>query len=202
MSENIVSANETMEEKKMMMLSEMSREALKDLYENNETLKEWNIEWTYDEFNLRMDEIFSYFREIKGTDYEMGGYYDYFRVEEKAYYEFLSACLKLNHDMGVFKDETAAMIQRGKDKAEFYYDAMLGYYDISDARFENLEKWLKGIIDTATNEIISYYRDTEDYYTSEEGREECFWDVWLPNNEDNYQSDGRYLYELDVRKFG
>lgn len=185
----------------MIKLSEMSDEALKSLYHNNEFLQKEAKEYSQEEFDFRMEEIMGYFRKIRGMEWNLGYPGNYISVEESAYKSFFDACLNLTHDMGFFTEETTALIERAGKKAEFFYDAMVGYEDISDSRFNCLENWQKKIVKSASDEIIENYMSEWNYYFSDEAAEECFFDIWIDSYGDDYLTDGEYVYEAELRKY-
>ena len=185
----------------MKLLSKLNENEIKDLYAKNDFLKNQARDGAIDELYFWAGEKMVYFKGIKSLDYNFGYPGNYINVKDGDYKDFISACLELAHDMCIFTDNTVKKLERAKAKADFYYDALIGYEDISDARFENLEKWMDGIIELAENELIEDYCNEESYYYTDKAAFEYFQDIWMDANGDAYQTDGEYVYETEYRKY-
>lgn len=192
------------EVKTVKLISGLNSEELSALYKNNSWIKEECHKWALIDFDFLMEEAFLYLKDVKGLEYNMGypGNYMCFSAYSNDNYEdFFEACIETqNKSICIFSDDVMAKIERGSKKTAFYKDCVCGYEDISAARFDQLEKWLKGIFEAAVNEIIEFYKSSEDYAYSDEAAEEAV-EFWADNHGDDYYTDGTMIYETECRKY-
>ena len=186
---------------KLRTLAELTPEELGTLYEKSDKLKQIAQEQADFDAEVLTDDIFYSLRNIKGIDYEISAYgYSYMKVKPSAYEAFLDACEGIAHDFCIFTPEQAEQIKRAKARASFYYEAVNGYEDISDDKFDMLDKWITGIVEATASaivrEIVDIYESTYDPETIREALE-CA----IDNVGEQYTTDGEYIYELAPRSY-
>lgn len=182
---------------KKRLLSELSFDELKELHNKNKFLQDA----VYDLFNScvsdDLKEIASYLKNVTGIRYDLGNIYgDYIRVFQESYKQFLEACKELEYNLCVFPEGFSALIiDRLIAKYDFYYDCISGYEDISEKRFEKLERWFESGVENVIQQILNYVDSLQDYDS------EYYLESFVEACGDEYATDGTYIYELEVKKY-
>lgn len=181
----------------MKKLSELTPEEIKSLFKCNKFMQERAQDYAQENAEIVVSEILHPFNRMHGIDYNIGYPANYFTVQQEAYKDFLDACE--NHDFSIFSEELENKIKRANDRAHFFNYLLLGYEDISDSRYRSLEAWLDGIVEEAAEAIVDYcvaeYDAVFDTFVQIEAAE-MFCDF-----NDNYETDGAYIYETTRRKY-
>ena len=163
-----------------------------EVFKNNAAFRGRIWEEALDDIYYQVDEVFSYFRhynEGRGRFETLKNYeVDYCRAQVDAdtnhLKEFLDDCIEVQQALVPFNDDLYKKITRAAARVEFYTDAACGYEDISDEKFNNLEKWLLDIVKETERAIALY---AQDYYTQfdDEGLLlDYFLTFWLDDNGD------------------
>lgn len=185
-------------------LIELSNEELKELYNKNNFLQDAVNEYAAMDAEIMTDNFLRYFDKISGVDYSIGGYNDYFTYElYKArrygdFSDFLEAVTICDADYSFLSDDLRAALHRVKNRADFYIDARNGYENISDSKFEKLEKWIKGVVADICGAICD---EASDFYTSEPEllADDLGW--FIEANYADYTTDGALIYEPQIRAY-
>lgn len=183
---------------KNKLLSALSYEELKELLQQNNFLRDEIYKYAMDCIGLEISDIARYLDKVKSIRYELGNacYGDYIKIHTEYYDQFLSACENLQKDYCIFPESfNFNKFERMQAKFDFYYDCVVGYQDISDKQFELLEKWFESGIQEIIDMILDYVDGLQDY--SELDYLECYVDSYGGE----YETDGRYIYETQVRKY-
>lgn len=174
----------------MKMLKELSLEELKSLFSANKHFHNEVEERKMMDADFFADDVLRYFRDMRYIDYSISGYgYSYMKVGYQVYKDFLNAVLKAKMDYCIEVDEEK--IERVIAKLDFYDDARCGYEDISDDKFDKLERWIEDCVDTSASAIVEFVKEIyEDAY-------EVTDDDLLFYQEDypSIETDGTYIYE-------
>ena len=184
----------------MKLLEDLTPEELQNLYSVNKKLQEMATEQATNSADYFISDILSYFSGIHGVDYNIGYPGSYMSVKPHAIPDFIRACQDMQKSYCILSDETAAKIDRAEARADFYKEARNGYETISDDKYLQLEKWIDRIISDAAGEIARSLDDEYNAaYTDEAARDnlECL----IDNIGSQYETDGRYIYEIDRRKY-
>ena len=182
----------------MKRLSELTTEEIKTLLQENKTFKEWAQEYAQESADLNISFILRPFQDVRGIDYNIGYPGDYFRVSQEYYKEFLRACQE-DDVFHMFSESTQELINRAENKSVFFEDCLYNYIDISDKKWSCLEKWMDEAVHTATNEILQFcIAENENVFNDAFIEEEA---VLFCENNDQYETDGRYIYEITRRKY-
>lgn len=185
----------------MEKLIELTLDQQKALFIKNAWLKKQAENRAEEEADFWADEVLSYFRNVRGIRYSIGYCnYNYLEVDYNHYNDFLEALRDAQKDICILSDEEALILSRLENKIEFYRDCCSGYEDISDARFSHLEKWIEGNIKYLCDCIVKYISSSYDYYYSDEGAADAL-ELLIDNIGTDYETDGIYIYELEVRKY-
>ena len=187
------------------LLSTLNDEELKALFEKNNHLQEVMYDYGCEDAGLYFDEIASTF---SYTDYRTGkketrrsaffecdsyGRY-YVKIQDEE--EFLTACNNLQKEYCFINDQAAAaLIPRLLKKVEFYIECVNGYEDISESRFEKLEKWMQAGLDKIKNLLAYYLRENIEGYTDFNYlKDEFVYQVKENNNFSDYMTDGEKVF--------
>ena len=93
-------------------------------------------------------------------------------------------------------DDLCDLLDRLTEKADFYEDCLTGYEDISDTRFNNLEKWFEEGTAKIAQCIADMY-DSEIEYAYEDERIKEFADIYAETNDDIYILDDTFTAYRD-----
>ena len=187
------------------LLSALSDEELKALFAKNNHLQEVMYNYGNEDASIYFDDIASVF---SYTDYRTGkketrrsaffecDSYGRYYVTIKDEEEFLTACNNLQKDYCFINDQAAAaLIPRLLSKVAFYEDCCCGYEDISESRFEKLEKWMQAGLDKIKNMLAYYLRENIEGYTDFNYlQEEFVYQVKENNNFCDYMTDGEKVF--------
>jgi len=179
------------------MISDLSTEELKDLFSKNEFLRKKCAERALIDMEFVMEDFFRYIGKVKGLDYNFGypGNYMNFGAYTADYYEdFFRACIDTQENMIVFSDYVLEKIKKAYSKAAFYQDCTYGYEEISEKRYNDLEKLMITTFETAKNSLFRAYSDIEDYYYSDAAAADEL-DIWADDHGSDYETDGTKIYE-------
>jgi len=178
-------------------LADLTHDELMKLYDGHKEIQEACFERLRMDTDYQEEELFSFLGAVKGLDFNLGypgNYICFSAYSRDAYDEFFEACIDVQKEYCLFPDDVYEKIKRAATKADFYRECCNGYEDISEARFEHLEKYMKTVFCEAKNSIIRAYNDMEDYCYSETGaREEA--ELWADDHNSDYYTDGINLYE-------
>lgn len=173
------------------MINTLSNDELKKVWENNQKLKDEIFQRILDdEYYFVQNEIYGCFRhydslnsrETWSMETHESSQCFYITVKESDYSQFLEDCRNLIKYVATeFTEDNEKMIERLSQKVDFYRDCVEGYEDISDDRFQKLEKWFdKGINDLAgaLKETVDKYIDSayDSDYSFEYFADGCFLD--------------------------
>jgi len=184
----------------MKLLEDLTPEELQNLYRVNKKLKELAAEEATETANFWISEILGYFSNIRSIDYNIGYPGTYMQVKPQAYPAFIEACQEMTKTFCILSPETEKKITRAAARVEFYNDARNGYEAISDAKYCQLEKWIDNIVRTAAGEIANHCENELDAsYTEEAARDHL--EILVDNIGKDYETDGRYIYEIQRRKY-
>lgn len=182
----------------MKKLSELTPEEIKALLQENETFKKWAQEYAQESTDLNISYVLRPFQGLRGIDYNIGYPGDYFRVSQEHYKDFLEACQEYEVFF-MFSESTQKLINRAENRAGFFEDCLYNYIDISDKKWSCLEKWMNEVVHTATSEILQFCTaENENIFDDAFIEEEA---IFFCENNDQYETDGRYIYEITRRKY-
>lgn len=185
------------------LISELNMDELKALYEKNSFMREECSKESLFGFEITCEDFFRYISNVKGLDYNFGypGNYMNFRAYSADYYEdFFKACIDTEKVFSIFSDDTMKKIEKAYSKAGFYQECTYGYEEISEKRYNDLDRLMTTTFEKAKNELFRAYSDLEDYYYSDAAAIDCI-DVWAENHGDDYETDGEKLYETTYRVY-
>lgn len=179
-----------------ILLSELSFEDAKSLLKNNKWLQDTLYSYAMDCISYDISEIAKHLDQVKHIRYEIGNLYDdYIRINMEYYKEFLEVAAELDNIYCILSNETLYnKVQRMINKFDFFYDCLTGYEDISDSRFEKLNRWYDSGVDEVIKTILNYVDGLTDY------DEDYYLEMWLDCYGSEYATDNEYIYELEVRR--
>lgn len=188
-----------MEQRKL--LEDLTTEEIKSLLSANKKFKEMCEEYAQENADFWNEEILKPFARVRGINYEISlCRYSYIDIGMGAYKPFLEGCEKLAHDFCIFDDTQAERINRALTRTDFYEECLNGYIDISETRFNHLNTWLESLVNDLKNviikEVLANYESVYDNATLEETAETV-----ADTYGTDYETDGLYLYETQVRKY-
>jgi hypothetical protein len=187
-------------EKTMRKLNELDPQELENLFAVNEKLRSIASERAQENADFWVSEYLTGFRNLRGVDYNIGYPANYMTVRNTAYKDFLDAAKEAQENFGLFEEETANRIERALARVEIYDDATYGYYDMSSANFTRLEKWMDEQVETIAAELAARLETEYEYaYTDDAARD--FLEFIVDEVGDKYETDGKYLYETERRKY-
>lgn len=174
----------------MKMLKDLSLEELKELYSANNHFRNEVFERKIADADFFADDVLRCFRNMRYVDYSISGYgYSYMKVGYQVYKDFLNAVLKTNKEYCLNIDE--AKIERVISKLDFYDDARCGYEDISDDKFDKLERWIEDCVNSSASAIVDYVKTIYEEAYEVNDDDLLFYQEDCPSIE----TDGRYIYE-------
>lgn len=177
----------------MRNLSDLTQEELKALFKVNKHLQEDVQERMLEDVSYWMGEYLAPFNNISGVEYSISCYYDYFRVKyPDSFGDFFEACQTMQKDYCILEDATMELVNRAAEKIEFFRDCYNNYEDISANRYKHLEKWVFGIVDRVTSEIIKSCQ--ADIYACYDFDNQLNYFLDCPENFD-FETDGTHLYK-------
>ena len=185
-------------------LSELNQEEAKALFNNNLWAKDRGQEYANDNADFWISEVLDYFRKCRALDYNIGYPGNYFTfIDYRAGYddfqELFKAYKAITADMCVISDEVYAKVKRAAARLDFYLEARNGYEDISDKKYEQLEKWIFSIIEEANADILKYLEADDDSRYNDDFIFECFYDHL--EDMDEYETDGTTVFETRFREY-
>jgi hypothetical protein len=185
-------------------LSELNFEEAKALFNINQWAKERGQEYANDNADFWIEEVLDYFRKCRALDYCIGYPGNYFTfIDSRAGYddfqELFKAYRAITKDMCVISENVFAKVERAAARLDFYLEARNGYEDISDAKYEMLEKWILSIIEEANDDILKYLEADDDSRYNDDFIFECFFDHL--EDMDDYETDGVKVYETFCREY-
>ena len=186
----------------MKKLIDLSMEEIKKLFNCNDWLKNQAHERAAEEADFFGEEVLSYFHNVRGIRYEIAGSWNrnYFEVNYNNYNDFLEALRSAQKNICILSDEEEKVLSRLEKKIDFFRDCSCGYEDISEKRYNHLEKFIDNSITFLCDCIVKYISSSYDFYNSDEGAAESL-EILIDNIGADYETDGRYIYEIDVRKY-
>jgi len=177
------------------LLNELSADELNELYTQNNWLREECAHYRDDSVSCLRDEILHHFRGIRSVDYcidDCG--YSFMRVKDTCDYSaFLSACRDIQHDYCVFDTAAEKLLGRLSAKINLYRDAYGCYVEMSDRRYAQLEGWIESGLETICSAL-------EEYLLALNVAAEEYLEDFMMNCGEDYETDGTFIYELEVRK--
>lgn len=186
----------------MKKLIDLTMEEVKNLFACNSWLQDQAKDRAAEEADFFGEEVLSYFHNVRGIRYEIAGSWNrnYFDVNYCYYSDFLDALRNAQNEICILSDEEEKVLSRLEKKIDFFRDCSSGYEDISEKRYNHLEKFIDNSITFLCDCIVKYISSSYDFYNSDEGAAESL-EILIDNIGADYETDGRYIYEIDVRKY-
>ena len=176
----------------MKRLNELTIEELKGLYAKNKWLQTQGEEYRDETAYFWVDE---YLHDIpKRIDYRIEAYNSYMYIAMYDYADFVEYCDAIEKDFGIFY-EYEGLIKRLLTRTDFYRDCVQGYEDISDDKFDLLNNWMTAGVEMLKDHLVECLQSEYEVDPVE------LLDCLIENIGDDYETDGEYIYELNVRKY-
>lgn len=176
----------------MKRLSELTFEEVKELYKVNKWLQRQGEEYRDETAYFWCDE---YLHGIpSGVDYQISYCQSYMIVNERDFAEFIEYCNDIDRDFELFYKHRD-LLKRLTARSEVFEEIRNGYKDISDSKWDLFAEWMTDGVNTLKNHLVDVLQS--EYETDPLEVLDCL----IENIGDDYETDGEYIYELDVIKY-
>lgn len=175
------------------LLNELSLDELKKLYEKNHFLQTQVEEYRDDTADFWVREYLDGLP--RRVDYSISGYsYSYINVREDDYREFIEYCNEIDRDFELFYTHRD-LLDRLTARSDVFEDILNGYKDISDSKWELFLNWMSDGVRVLTDYLVGFLQCQYETDPIE------LLDCCVDNIGDEYETDGEYIYEVNVRKY-
>ena len=188
-------------EAKKRYLPDLTPEELEKVLEANSKIWEAVAEITTENAYFWIQEIMDEFKNSVAS-YHFDSLYAG-KIHYSRYYndiDFLDEFRKADNKFGVLDETERKTLDRLTDKAEFYHDACTGYEDISETRFDHLEKWFEAGIKTLKNALVRYCESEIDNATEDDNMQEQMIDCFADAHPEIYIIGDSFTAYEDVTK--
>lgn len=122
-------------------------------------------------------------------DYEIDEWTARVEANKNMLPQFINDCIDAQKALCVFDEKLAKKLQRVAAKIDFYDDACIGYEDISEARFYNLEKWIDETVAQLEKAVATYAQGFYTQFEDDDLLNDYFITFWLDQYGDGLQVD-------------
>ena len=175
---------------KKRYLPELTQPELEKVIDANAKIREeitdYIISDVIDRFN---HEIRKFKYSVRGYSINSGVYRGHITVSDAP--QFIKDLNAGDEFIYQITDDLCDLLERLTEKADFYEDCLTGYEDISDERFNNLEKWYEEGTTKIAQCIADMYEGEIEYAYDDERIKE-FADIYADMNKDIYVLDDTY----------
>lgn len=192
-------------------MEKLTYENALEVFQNNEALRNRvYCDALENDAYYQADEILSYFRHYNEAtqrryetlaDYSIDCCGAYVKPDYNNLKDFFEDCITVAETFGVFDDmhNIKNIFNRILEKIDLFEDVNAGYYDMSDANYIKLEKWIIDNAREAAEYIAQYAQEAYNQFDNNDILEDYYLTIWLEYN-DNFEIDENFkVYETITR---
>jgi hypothetical protein len=190
----------------MRKISELNKDELNDLYNNNSYFKQLVDDYNTEDSECSLEELLYHFRDIRALSYNIGypaNHMTFIHCSAK-YDDYKRFINGFEEAAGWFNlsSETLQLVERAETKLDLYWNELCGFsVELTKSNFERLETWFLGIIDKAVEELFRECVNIYEWRNETEIDEDVLYCIADRFDDESYMTDGKYIYALEFKKY-